>query len=70
MTTYTITEKQNINSHREGYTVEASTLTQAKRAARRNQAFHGTVLVIESNGHTLAATDVNTGKWIAQNYFN
>ena len=62
MNTYTITEKQDFNSIREGYEVQANSLTAAKRAAKRNQSFHGTVLVIEQSGCEVAKADKN-GKW-------
>ena len=62
MTTYTITEKQDINSVREGRKVEAKTLAAAKSNARKNQCFYGTTLTIESNGTLVAYTD--GGKWI------
>ncbi|UYF78224.1 hypothetical protein [Acinetobacter ursingii] len=62
-TTYTITEKQNLNSQREGTQVECSTLTAAKRLASKNQAFHGTTLTIECNGSLIAYKN-NGQKWV------
>lgn len=55
MTTYIITEKQNLQSIREGEAIQAKSLTAAKRKARSMQCFFGTVLTIESEaGHMLA----------------
>lgn len=57
MATYIITEKQNLQSHREGEKIQAKSLTAAKRKARAMQCFFGTVLTIESEaGHMLAHT--------------
>lgn len=64
MTTYTITEKQNINSIRDGYDVELSDLKAAKRHASYNQMFFGTVMVIEEDG-CVVATKAGNGKWRA-----
>ena len=69
MSTYTITEKQNGQSQREGYTVELKDLTAAKRHASKNQAFQGTYISIEENGITVAAKE-RDGKWVAESYFN
>lgn len=63
MNTYIITEKQNFNSMRKGYELKAKTLISAKRHAKRNQAFHGTVLVIEQNGAEVAKAN-KSGKWL------
>ena len=54
---YTITEKQNINSVRDGVTKEFKNLTGAKQYASRHQAFHGTVLTIEDGDTLLAYRD-------------
>jgi hypothetical protein len=63
MATYIIHELQNLNSVRQGYEFTGS-LTAAKRAASRNQAFCGTVLTIRyPNGETAATKDLHTGKW-------
>ena len=63
MTTYIITEKQDLQSTREGKKVEASNLTAAKRAATRGRAFYGTVLTIENENGILLASK-NGAKWI------
>lgn len=53
--TYVVKELNDINSEREGVRVEASSLSQAKRLASRDQFFIGTVLRIEDeNGNRLA----------------
>lgn len=63
MNTYTITEKQNFNSVREpSLTAEFKDLAAAKRAATKNQAFFGTVLVIECEGVEVARKAKN--KWV------
>lgn len=60
---YTVEEKQNFQSHREGYQMEADTLQQAKRLASRNQLFRDTVLVIKgTNGKEV--TYKEKGRWI------
>lgn len=59
MKLYCITEKQNVNSVRDGYHVEASSLTEAKKLATKNQMFQGTVLTVEHLGQLLS---VKTGK--------
>lgn len=51
--TYTITEKQNVNSTREGYEF-SGTLDQAKRKATKEQVAYGTVLTIELSGELVA----------------
>ena len=43
---YIIVEKQCVNSHREGKTIEAKNLTEAKKRATREQVFQDTVLAI------------------------
>ena len=63
MTTFTITEKQNSASIREGYLFEG-TLTQAKRHATRNQAYHNTFLSIEQSGVIVATKDCDAKKWL------
>jgi hypothetical protein len=52
--TFIIKETQNVNSDREG-TSFTGTLTQAKRFASRNQAFHGTTLKIETESGVLVS---------------
>jgi len=64
METYIITEKQNLNSSREGTKVEAKNHTVAKRAATKNQAFHGTVLTIETEAGTMLATKEDRKAWV------
>ena len=62
MNIFTITEKQNSMSNREGY-VFTGNLTQAKRHATRNQVFHGTFLVIEENDIVVAYRNRNEKNW-------
>jgi len=59
---YVITEKQNVNSVRKGFVIEAANLAAAKRLAAREQMFHGTVLTIESESGALLAIK-QAGKW-------
>lgn len=68
MTTYTLIEKQNSNSEREGVEFEAKNLTQAKRKATKLQCFEGTFLVLREGLYVVAAKEKN-GKWIEQSYF-
>lgn len=57
-----IKEVQNLNSNRNGETIEVSNMRQAKRKATSMQCFHGTVLKIErESGELLAYKDGN--KW-------
>ena len=66
MNTFIITEKQHLNSTREGTTIELSSLTEAKRWASKNQCFYGTVLTIENESGALVA--YKTGKkWVNAN---
>ena len=58
---YTITEKQNVNSVRDGYTIDAESLIVAKTHAQKNRFYHGTVLVIEDNTGVVATHE--NGKW-------
>lgn len=58
---YIITEKENINSTREGYPVDCETITECKRHATRKQCFEGTILVISQNGKDI--TFKNNGRW-------
>lgn len=62
MTTYKMTEKQNINSTRESETFEAKSLTSAKRKASAKQCFFGTIIELEAHGGTVAVKEKN-GKW-------
>lgn len=62
MQAYIITEKQNVNSIREGYAIEAKSLKAAKTHASKNQVFQGTVLTIEAANGGLIAYKEN-GKW-------
>jgi hypothetical protein len=62
MQTYTITEKQNAQSRREGSTVEAKDLSDAKRKASKMQCFQGTVLEISDESGVLSIK--KDGKWI------
>ena len=59
MNLYCITEKQNINSVREGYHLECNSLLQAKKEATKRQIFQGTVITVEHLGQVLS---VKTGK--------
>jgi len=59
MNLYCITEKQSVNSFREGYHLECSSLLQAKKEATKRQVFRDTVITIEHLGQVLS---VKTGK--------
>ena len=62
MNLYCITEKQNINSVRDGYHLECSSLLQAKRQATKRQVFNDTVLTVGYLGQVLS---VKMGKkWV------
>lgn len=62
MNLYCITEKQNVNSVRDGYHLECNSLLQAKREATKRQVFQNTVITIEHLGQMLA---IKTGKkWV------
>lgn len=61
MATFTISELQNVNSTRKGYTVEAKDLAAAKRIASKKQFFQGTVLEISDAKGRLAVKE--NGKW-------
>lgn len=61
MNTYTITEKQNLNSVRKGAEFQAKDLTAAKRIASREKMFQGTVMTVEQNGRLLAYKE--SGVW-------
>lgn len=54
MNTYTVTEKQNKNSRREGTEIKAKDLTSAKKTASRMHLFHGTILEISCEGVVVA----------------
>ena len=56
MTTFIITEKQNINSLRQSEKIEAKNLTAAKRAATKAQIFVGTVLTIENESGEIVSS--------------
>lgn len=62
MKTYVVTEKQNVNSVRNGLVIEAADLAAAKRRASREQMFQGTVMTIESESGALLAIKQD-GKW-------
>jgi predicted hotdog family 3-hydroxylacyl-ACP dehydratase len=54
MNTYIVTEKQNINSIREGVEISARNYTAAKIIASKMQCFIGTVVVIsDASGNDL-----------------
>lgn len=70
MNSYTVIEKQNANSQREGTEFQARDLTAAKRKATSLQCFHGTYLeLLDDRGDTIAAKEAG-GKWIDQSYFS
>lgn len=62
MNNFTITEKQDLHSRREGYQVVCNTLKGAKIIASKRQIFLNTVLTIEQNNQLLAYKESN--KWI------
>ena len=65
MTTFTIIEAQNVNSVRDGVTVELNSLSAAKRYATKNQSFFGTALIIEVDGVRVAQKSHEKGaKWV------
>ena len=65
MTTFTIIEAQNVNSVRDGVTVELNSLSAAKRYATKNQSFFGTALIIEVDGVRVAQkSHENKSKWV------
>lgn len=62
MNLYCITEKQNVNSFRDGYHLECNSLLQAKKEATKRQVFQDTVITIE---YLCQVLSVKTGKkWI------
>jgi len=60
---YIISEKQDINSFREGEVINAKNLTQAKHIASKLQFFKGTVLTIRNRDGALLAYK-RAEKWI------
>jgi len=54
MNTYMITEKQNVQSIRDGFCINAASLKDAKTKATKSHVFYGTVLTIEENGTLIA----------------
>jgi hypothetical protein len=66
MDNYTIKEKQDLQSIRDGYQVECNTLKSAKIIASKRQTFFNTVLTIEQYGKMIAYKKSN--KWIEVNY--
>jgi hypothetical protein len=66
MNTYTITEKQDLFSIRDGYLAECATVKSAKIIASKRQSFFDTVLTIEKDGQMIAYKKSN--KWIEVNY--
>ncbi len=62
MSTFIITEKQNVNDLRQGDAIDCQNLMEAKRKASRMQCFQGTVLTIEDENGALLAAKRN-GKW-------
>ena len=70
MTTYTLIEKENSNSQREGVTFTAKNLRGAKIAASKRQVFCGTFLeLVNEHGHTVACKEKD-GNWFPQEMFN
>jgi hypothetical protein len=61
MKQYTVTEKPNAQSRREGTLIEAANLTEAKRKASRMKCFYGTVLEISDDVGVLSIKE--NGKW-------
>ena len=70
MTNYTVTEKLNPQSIRQGVNFSANSLTHAKCKATRNQCFERSMLEITETdtGNTVAVKEWD-GTWIAQSYF-
>lgn len=60
---FILTEKQNLNSYRDGEIITAKTLTSAKRKAARRKFFQGTVLTLETLTREMLAYKAH-GKWI------
>jgi len=60
---YIIRELKDMNSEREGYYLECSDLSTAKRLAARKQVFYGTVLTIE-HGHDELLSYKEGAEWI------
>lgn len=54
MNLYCITEKQNVNSVRDGYHLECVSLLQAKKEATKRQVFQDTVITVEHLGQVLS----------------
>lgn len=54
MNTYMITEKQSVESIRDGFCINSASLKDAKTKATKSQLFYGTVLTIEENGALIA----------------
>jgi hypothetical protein len=63
MSAYKITEKQNLNSTRDGVIIYAKNLQAAKRHATKNQSFQGTALVIE-NDQGIELCYKENGSWV------
>ena len=61
--TYTITEKQTVNSTRNGVRIDLANLNCAKLFAKETQFFQGTVMTIEDHAGGLLAY-LSRGKWI------
>ena len=62
-TPFIITEKETLQSTREGDRIEATNLTAAKRYAARNQFFERTVLTISDEGGNLLSYREDGGRW-------
>lgn len=62
MNTFIITEKNDVNSTRDGEEIQAKTLADAKRTATRRQLFQGTVMTVENEAGVLLAVK-EEGVW-------
>jgi len=63
MKKYYVSETQNLNSYSKPDVVYANNLTEAKRKASFNHAFHGTVLKIYYNSITNLVAYKEDGIW-------
>jgi hypothetical protein len=63
MNKFIIREVQNRGSFRQGYEIQAKSLTQAKMVASKRQYYHGTVLVIENENGTVLAEKFDDKWW-------
>ena len=68
MNTYKMIESQNFQSERAGVLFKARNLSLAKRHVTVNQAFHGTVLILENEQGHIVARKERDGSWMPQSY--